>query len=368
MEDLEVYNEAIANRTYNLTVYSTPQLRHNKSFNELRAKPEHRHRKSGGGVVAAVDSNSPGSTTDGLWLNLMTQLRCRTNSSWLFTKFCYCSHISSLSLPAVHTTYHHPPQSHQHIHPKHFPLSYLQKNWFVLIFLLSILSDTCLVMAYPQGSRPGTSSGRSENKHWTNPCNINYEKFNSGEVSTSSQEIDLSVRAEHFYMISKNAEHAMDKANKTKTEFAKETFSDPDFMKQFNWVVYDWLPKIPTTTNHHLDYPELLSKCYEHMQRYAVAIEQMVLDQILYDGNYVDKFREMEHAARTVLCPLQHAILAMKIQIKDVTKEIMSETYRSIDSDSVRNIRDYIILREFIAGLTYIHKEFEHSRKEILKN
>lgn len=153
----------------------------------------------------------------------------------------------------------------------------------------------------------------------------------------------------------------MAKANKTKIEFAKETFSDPDFMKQFNWVAYDWLPKIPSTTNHHVGYEELLSKCYEHMQRYAVAIEQMILDQILYDGNYVDQFREMEQVASTVLCPLQHAILAMKIKSnKDVTKEIMSETYRSIDSDSVRNIRDYIILREFISGLSYIHKEFEH--------
>ena len=43
-----------------------------------------------------------------------------------------------------------------------------------------------------------------------------------------------------------------------------------------------------------------LSKIYSYLQRLAVGLEQVVLDQAVYDGDFIQEFNEAEYKLKAV--------------------------------------------------------------------
>ena len=97
------------------------------------------------------------------------------------------------------------------------------------------------------------------------------------------------------------------------------------------------------------------------MQRVAVGIEQVTLDQALYGSRFLQEFRQIEHHIVGILCDLHYAMKHQKKELPvAVTKEIMAEIYRDVPDTSGRNIRDAIILREYDQALQHTRSVFRH--------
>lgn len=107
-----------------------------------------------------------------------------------------------------------------------------------------------------------------------------------------------------------------------------------------------------------------LQNAYELMQRLAVGIEQVTLDQALYRGTLLQQFRSIETHIVTILCQLHYAMVYQKLAPSvSVTKEIMGENYRDLDGESSREMRDTIIVRDYYAALQRLIDVFTEFEK-----
>lgn len=107
------------------------------------------------------------------------------------------------------------------------------------------------------------------------------------------------------------------------------------------------------------DFNSQLLHAYEKMQRLAVGIEQVTLDQALYQGEMLQDFRTIETHIVKILCQLHYAMVHQELEPPaTVTKEIMEENYRDLDGTSERNIRDYVIVREYNAAIHHLVEIF----------
>ena len=62
-----------------------------------------------------------------------------------------------------------------------------------------------------------------------------------------------------------------------------------------------------------------------------------------------------------VLCSLQMALMEKQIQPDvDAARQMMSKEYRDMKSESGRNLRDFIILRDYINLLEYLSQVLQH--------
>lgn len=208
-------------------------------------------------------------------------------------------------------------------------------------------------MAAPIGS--GTTPA------WVNPCVLDPDQVLSsggGAEPTNQPPIKL------YRSIVIQAENSKESTDKLIPEFVLETFKDPQFPSYSKDLSYKWLPVLPEPTPDHiqsLSAEHALRSSYEYIQYYAVGLEQIVLDQVMYDGTFLDQFRSLEGKLRQVLCELQVAMLEMKIkQNADVTRNVMAQEYRDMDNKMARDLRDWIILRDFAGALHYIQTVFAH--------
>lgn len=68
---------------------------------------------------------------------------------------------------------------------------------------------------------------------------------------------------------------------------------------------------------------------------------------------------------RQVLCELQVALVERQLSSRpDVTRDIMKSEYRGMSSsETYRNLRDWLIFRDYMNGLEYVVQVFEHLRR-----
>ncbi|KAK1127132.1 hypothetical protein K0M31_003680 [Melipona bicolor] len=135
---------------------------------------------------------------------------------------------------------------------------------------------------------------------------------------------------------------------------------------------YDWLPgpsEIPKElgkqlSQEYLDNLQLdraLIDAYEYMQKYAVGLEQIVWDQEDLQLEFHDQFKHTEYKLLSVLCELQVALVERQLSPRpDVQRDIMTSEFRSISSETFRNLRDWVIFRDYMNGLEYVVQVFEH--------
>lgn len=107
------------------------------------------------------------------------------------------------------------------------------------------------------------------------------------------------------------------------------------------------------------DFNSQLLHAYEKMQRVAVGIEQVTLDQALYQGDLLQDFRTIETHIVKILCQLHYAMVHQELEPPvNVTKVIMSENYRDLEGTSQRSARDSIIVREYNSAIDQLKDIF----------
>ena len=127
--------------------------------------------------------------------------------------------------------------------------------------------------------------------------------------------------------------------------------------------------EVPTKeTLATLNFDEVLAEAYESMQRRAVAIEHVTLDQALYrdynGSDFLGQFQKIEMEIVNVLCELHFAMKHRNVEPSvEITAAIMKEKYRDIENSSGRKTRDTIIMREYLSCLDYLLAVFDYFRK-----
>ncbi|KZC15156.1 hypothetical protein WN55_07984 [Dufourea novaeangliae] len=266
---------------------------------------------------------------------------------------------------------------------------------------LGSLLVTLLVVSV-QGAPTMTLENRrlSSPPKWVNPCGLAAEDF-TGDLDvvqlTDSQLLHQVVvqaktalmhaelfRDDYYVKESDKISEAED-SNKSESEAApppprmvKRTFNIDfaDLHSTFKDNHYDWLPgpkEIPKQLGEPLD-QEYLAKleldtalidAYEYMQKYAVGLEQIVWDQEDLQLEFRKQFKDTEYKLRTVLCELQVALVERQLSSRpDVTRDIMKSEFRTMSSsETYRNLRDWLIFRDYMNGLEYVVQVFEHLRR-----
>ncbi|KAH7981161.1 hypothetical protein HPB49_022115 [Dermacentor silvarum] len=146
----------------------------------------------------------------------------------------------------------------------------------------------------------------------------------------------------------------------------ERTFSDSEFEDSVASYMQSWLPNVPTPSEEHfksMTKEEAYKTTFGYVQYYAVGLEQAVLDQIFHNGPFHRLFLEIQQNLGQLLCELQIGIVHFSVaKNPDVLRDVMSHEYRDIKQDSQRNLRDYIILREYIRLTRYISELFAYLR------
>lgn len=206
---------------------------------------------------------------------------------------------------------------------------------------------------------------------WVNPCGLAAEDF------TGDLDVVQLTDSQLLQQVVVQAKTALMHAELFREDYARQTFNI-DFAElhsSFKDHHYDWLPglrEIPKQLGEPLD-PEYLSRleldtalidAYEYMQKYAVGLEQIVWDQEDFQLEFHKQFKDTEYKLRTVLCELQVALVERQLSSRpDVKRDIMKSEYRTMSAETFRNLRDWLIFRDYMNGLEYVVQVFEHLRR-----
>ncbi|XP_058792543.1 uncharacterized protein LOC131664997 isoform X2 [Phymastichus coffea] len=207
---------------------------------------------------------------------------------------------------------------------------------------------------------------------WLNPCGFAAEEF-EGDIDVV--QLNDATLLGNIVM---QAKTALNYAHGFRDDFIKKTFNTDYADLHLTWKDnhYDWLPgpkQIPKMLGEHLDQDYLhklevrmldtaLLDAYEYMQRYAVGLEQIAWDQEDYALDFRKQFKDTEYNLRSVLCELQMALAERGVTPRaDVTRDVMSVEFRDMsESATYRNLRDWLIFRDYMNGLEYVVQVFEH--------
>lgn len=233
---------------------------------------------------------------------------------------------------------------------------------------------TLLVIISVQGAPTMTLESRrlSSPPKWVNPCGLAAEDF-TGDLDV----VQLSD-SQLLHQVVVQARTALMHAELFRDDYARRIFNIDfaDLLSTFKDHHYDWLPglrEIPKQLGEQLDQDYLdqleldaaLIDAYEYMQKYAVGLEQIVWDQEDLQLEFRNQFKDTEYKLRTVLCELQVALVERQLSSRpDITRDIMRSEFRAMSSsETYRNLRDWLIFRDYMNGLEYVVQVFEHLRR-----
>jgi len=106
---------------------------------------------------------------------------------------------------------------------------------------------------------------------------------------------------------------------------------------------------------------EAFKKAFMLMQYFAVGMHQILLDITLYEGRLLSEFRHLEECLYQILCEVQ---LGMHVRgvvpDRHVLHEAMSHEFRDLRDGTQRNLRDFLILRDYIKALDFVQQLFTY--------
>ncbi|XP_076751572.1 uncharacterized protein LOC143423850 [Xylocopa sonorina] len=209
----------------------------------------------------------------------------------------------------------------------------------------------------------------SSTPKWVNPCGLAAEDF------TGDLDVVQLTDSQLLRQVVVQAKTASIHAELFREDFAQRMFNTDvaELQSTFKDTHYDWLPgpkEIPKQLGEQLDQEYLdrldldtaLINAYEYMQKYAVGLEQIVWDQEDLQLDFRTEFKDTDNKLRTVLCELQVALVERQLSPRpDVTRDIMKSEFRTMSSsETYRNLRDWLIFRDYMNGLEYVVQVFEH--------
>lgn len=114
-----------------------------------------------------------------------------------------------------------------------------------------------------------------------------------------------------------------------------------------------------------------LKDAYRVLQTYAAALEQVVWDleeqeeaNLGGQPTFYNKFKEAFDNVNAVLCEFQVVLVERDVKPHaDVTRDVMAEEYRNIPSLTNRNLRNWVIYRDYMNTLEYVTDVLSHLRQ-----
>jgi len=245
-----------------------------------------------------------------------------------------------------------------------------------LIFLITIDGTFARPMNQRNSHKKKVRSKAPKPK-WVNPCGINPQFIKNHALQAYHEIMPLTDR-ELLQNVILSARNALIHSDAFKEKFVRRTFSTPSWEEHHQYWKdqrLDWLPSYQDIPKHlsekvhhsHLSSLKMdsaLLKIYNYLQKIAVGLEQVVMDQAVYDGDFIQEFNEAEYKLKAVLCELQVAMLERGIeQEQDVSRDIMPDESKYMEDSSYRNQRDWYIYRDYMNGLEYVIHSFDHLKK-----
>lgn len=214
---------------------------------------------------------------------------------------------------------------------------------------------------------------------WRSPCG------EAGQASVDyegDQDVEQISDKQLMVQISMQARTALLHAELFLGTYVKLTFNSDLETMQSEWKKsrYDWLPSFNEIPKHFKEVMEqkyldqfdvrlldtILLNIYEYMQKFAVGLEQIVWDQEYYNGRFQEEFKQTELNLGAVLCMLQTALVERAVTFKqDVPPTIMNHEYRNMKAETYRNLRDFLIFRDYVNGLEFILQVFDHLQSKL---
>ncbi|KAK8400110.1 hypothetical protein O3P69_003066 [Scylla paramamosain] len=192
-------------------------------------------------------------------------------------------------------------------------------------------------------------SRRMATFHWSQPC-TGLVKNPDNTQRDLSRHILHELSTAHSFLIDFRIKYAQSAMDSTQDNAWEALLTETQFK-------YDFLnAAAPENPN---DFNSQLLHAYEKMQRLAVGIEQVTLDQALYEGDLLQDFRTIETHIVKILCQLHYAMVHQELKPPmNVTKEIMDESYRDLDGTSARIMRDSAIVVEYNKAIDHLKDIF----------
>ncbi|CAG7672456.1 unnamed protein product [Allacma fusca] len=284
--------------------------------------------------------------------------------------------VSSKNSRLINCRCHTHPVSNRSGRKHHSTL--LDSGWrpFLHLFLGLLIFHPRTAMSSPLRKSGSSSSSTDLGEHirhqrpakWINPCRIPTTIPALPSDFEVQQQSDVDIFQNIITQVSK-AEH---QAREFMGAFFEESFGTKLKNDKYKDIHQDWIGNVAVNIGKYLGeevdpekldaltVKETLRSMYEGLQKFAVGLEQIVLDQAVYGGNFHQHFHEAEFQLKYVLCELQIAMLEKSISHEDITREIMSQTYRDLDDRTARNLRDWLIFRDYVNVLEYLKQVFKY--------
>ncbi|XP_043464469.1 uncharacterized protein LOC122499933 isoform X2 [Leptopilina heterotoma] len=249
---------------------------------------------------------------------------------------------------------------------------------FPLLRLASLLFAFLVISVNGAPMSLGEKRMTSQEK-WRSPCG------EAGQASVDyegDQDVEQISDKQLMVQISMQARTALLHAELFLGTYVKLTFNSDLETMQSEWKKsrYDWLPSFNEIPKHFKEVMEqkyldqfdvrlldtILLNIYEYMQKFAVGLEQIVWDQEYYNGRFQEEFKQTELNLGAVLCMLQTALVERAVTFKqDVSPTIMNHEYRNMKAETYRNLRDFLIFRDYVNGLEFILQVFDHLQSKL---
>ncbi|XP_032672322.1 uncharacterized protein LOC116844628, partial [Odontomachus brunneus] len=208
---------------------------------------------------------------------------------------------------------------------------------------------------------------------WVNPCGLSGDYY----VDSTVDVVQIGD-AQLLSQIETQAKTALTHARILRDDYLEQILlsSNAAFKSTWDDTRYDWLPgpkEIPKMLGEKLDEAYLetltidttLQNTYEYLQKFAVGIEQIVWEQRDTGGRFSKHFEDVEDQLRSILCEVQVGLVERGTPLpKDVSRSIMPDEQRSLSSQTERNLRAFIIYRDYVNFLEYIQQVFMYLRNK----
>lgn len=116
----------------------------------------------------------------------------------------------------------------------------------------------------------------------------------------------------------------------------------------------------------YFQFDQALLDSYEYLQRVAVGLEQIVWDMEDHHVPFAANFTECELYLKSTLCEIWIAIVDRCVALRpDITRDIMDDAFRNMPDNTQTNIRNWVIFREYMNTLEYVHQVFDALQKKL---
>ncbi|XP_043222018.1 uncharacterized protein LOC122381661 isoform X2 [Amphibalanus amphitrite] len=213
------------------------------------------------------------------------------------------------------------------------------------------------------------SAPTARRSQWKNPCSIEHSQAFDGDVNMQAP--PDAVILNRIITLNNRVRPEVDMKMDA---FVRSTYhvDESEMLRDWGHHNMSWLGFVRETiaqveakleaqddVDGRLTLGDALRIHFADLQRLAIGFEQMTVDAALYGDPNLDNFRSLQNGLMELLCELQISLLEKRLTAdSSVTADIMGQDVRDLDSSRERNLRNWVIIREYKVYLAHLHKVF----------